>query len=357
MGFNALSCRCKKVTSLALSAVISLVLLGCGGGGAGDEEFVVAPESLDEVTMNFFNTFNLTFYRGSGTRGDETGAVSYEPIRTTFLYGRAGSASTGVATPIEIPVLLTNVSYTYTRTSATTGRIVMNYTNVQEYPHDSATASNTEIEDLGTMFWDSPTSGTTTFDLVFTNDGGFLGDRVARVRSLQYFYSEWNTTTNSAVDQYVSEAFDTPNVVSSRLSGGGRVPVGYDPYDEFDNENKPRPSKMVWESLNERTVLLSGTDELTVAFVATGSAYGIEEVGSILIDTTNGVRGGSGTYEWNREGGTLATLKLTYQDYVNGTLQTVEREYKFTFTSLDDGTFTSNEAGSGLFSKPAYSPL
>jgi hypothetical protein len=354
MGFGALSCRCKKITAWTLAAITSLSLLGCGGGG-GDREVVIAPESLDEIKMNFFNAYNLTFYRGAGTRGNETGAVSYEPIVSQFLFGQSSTANAAVANPVELPLIMTNCSYNYTRTSPTTGRIVFTYFNIQAFPYPNATSKDPLVTNVGTMFWD--TTRSTTFDLVFSDDGGYLGDRVARVRSIEWFQSVWNGTTNSADNSYEYEEFNTPNVVSSTLTLGGRVPTGYDPYDQWESEQKPKPSKMVWETLNERTVYIYGqSDLLTVAFVKTGVDFGVEEKGSILIDTTNGIEGGSGTYEWNREGGTIATLRLEYGDYVGGQLKTVEREYKFTFTSLDGGTFTSN-AGIGSFTQIKDGPL
>lgn len=366
-GFDALSCRCKKITAWTLAAVTSLALLGCGGGGGGgDEEVVIAPESLDNIKMNFYNAYDLTFFRGAGTRGNESGAVSYQPRVSEYLYGESSSPNVTVANIVHVPLVLSNVTYSYTRTSATTGRIVITYENNQLLPITKATAAAPTPPYEGSIFWDyagtttttTTLIGTTTYDLVFANSGGFLGDRVARVRFMQQHESTWSTVTNSQTTTTTPITFDTPNVVSSSLTTAGRVPAGYDPYDIWDKENKPRPAEFVWKSLNNRSgVRILGADRLRVAFVATGGSSRIEETGNILIDRTGGIQGGSGTYEWNREGGTLATLRLKYQDYVNGLLQNVEREYKFTFTSLDGGTFTSNEAGSGEFYQIPDRPL
>jgi hypothetical protein len=354
IGFDALSCRCKKITAWTLAAVTSLALLGCGGGGGGDEkEVFIAPASLDNIKMNFYNAYDLTFYRGAGTRGNESGAVSYQPRVSEYLYGQSSSAEAGIAFTVHVPLVLTNMTYNYTRTSATTGRIVITYNNWQLLPITKATAGAPTPLQEGSIFWDD--AETTTYDLVFANDGGFLGDRVARVRFMEIHRSRWSA--GSETTTVIASDFDTPNVVSSSLTTAGRVPAGYDPYDIWDKENKPRPAESVWKSLNRRTVDIEGADDLRVAFVKSGSTSQIEETGSILIDTSNGVTGGAGTYEWNREGGTLATLRLKYQDYVNGLLQNVEREYKFTFTSLDGGTFISNEAGSGTFEQNTRSPL
>ena len=357
MGFGALSCRCKKITAWALAAVTSLALLGCGGGGGGDEEeVVIAPESLDNIKMNFYNAYDLTFYRGSGTRGNESGAASYMPMVSEYRYGQSSSPNAAISTIVHVPLVLTNVTYSYTRTSATTGRIVITYVNNQLLPITKATAAAPTPPEEGSIFWNS--SASTTYDLVFANSGGFLGDRVARVRYMLLHESTWSTITSSQTTTSIPIDFDTPNVVTSSLVSGGRVPAGYDPYDIWDKENKPRPAEFVWKSLNNRIgVRILGADELIVTFVKTGSTRQFEETGNILIDRTGGIQGGSGTYEWNREGGTLATLRLKYQDYVNGLLQNVEREYKFTFTSLDGGTFTSNEAGPGYFAQSVDRPL
>jgi hypothetical protein len=355
MGFGALSCRCKKITAWALAAVTSLALLGCGGGGGGgEEEVVIAPESLDNIKMNFYNAYDLTFYRGSGTRGNESGAASYMPMVSEYSYGQSSSPNAAISITVHVPRVLTNMTYNYTRTSATTGRIVITYNNWQLLPITKATAGAPTPPQEGSIFWDD--AETTTYDLVFANSGGFLGDRVARVRSMLIHTSRWSA--GSETTSSFSNDFDTPNVVTSSLVLGGRVPAGYDPYDIWDTENKPRPAEFVWKSLNNRIgVRILGADELIVTFVKTGSTRQFEETGNILIDRTGGIQGGSGTYEWNREGGTLATLRLKYQDYVNGLLQNVEREYKFTFTSLDGGTFTSNEAGSGNFAQSVDRPL
>jgi hypothetical protein len=354
MGFGALSCRCKKITAWTLAAVTSLVLLGCGGGGGGEEEVFIAPASLDGIKMNFYNAYDLTFYRGSGTRGNESGAVSYMPMVSEYSYGQSGTAGAAISITVHVPLVLTNVTYSYTRTSATTGRIVITYVNNQLLPITKATAAAPTPPQEGSIFWNS--SASTTYDLVFANSGGFLGDRVARVRSMLIHTSRWSA--GSETTSSFSNDFDTPNVVTSSLVLGGRVPAGYDPYDIWDTENRPRPSEIVWKSLNNRTVDIEGAaDDLRVAFVKSGSTSQIEETGSILIDRTGGIQGGSGTYEWHREGGTLATLRLKYRDYVGSSLQDVEREYKFTFTSLDGGTFISNEGGTGIFEQPPFRPL
>ncbi|MFT3990972.1 MAG: hypothetical protein QM680_06130 [Luteolibacter sp.] len=356
---------CFKAVSLATVAAIGLT--ACGGGGSSDED-VVAPESLDLTTLNFFDAFTMTCTRLNGTAGNETGAVEFSRTLSSFFLGVA-SGSSAVGRYIQLPSVLTSVKYTYERTGTNTGRITFTWTNSQESPwYDGLSSDDDQLDTVyrGYMFWNSGVSSadetSLVVDVLFEASGGYLINNTARIRSAYYYdYSGTSNPYTLVVTPVAFDASDVSNTSSKVLTitsttTGTYLQSGYNPYKTMTDST---PSSAVWTSMDDRTVALTtGSLVLTGGFVsssATGpSLQGgttVEDHGLVLIDTVGDsagdVEGVQGTYSYGRSGSDIAKLSIQYK---NGAGTTVTLKYTMDFESLNDGNLTeSTTNSSGTF--------
>lgn len=341
----------KAVKTLSLVSLAALGLNGCGSGGGGSNGFVVAPESLELVTVRLFGAFDLQFFRTSGVAGNEAGGVDYDLIDKEFRVA-TGDGGTSVGRDITIPSVLTNVKYTYVRTGLDTGRITVTYFNNEVYPHPAATAGNTPIL-LGDLFWGGPARLQTELilDVLFGSNGTNIATSTTRVRSAWYYDSTFTAPGPAIIDVSPLE-FDSTTAQFS-LNGAG-LPAGYNPYSTFSDTT---PASVVWTTIQGRTIDLNGSDFFRkVAHQATGgsgpSLDGVtpEETGSILVDSAaEGVLGGSGTYSYARTGGTKAKFAISY----NGQVVL----FSLDFDALDGGSYTDNNSAIGTFLEDNFTDL
>lgn len=340
-------------------------LSGCGGSGGSDgEDAVIAPESMDQVKLEFFGAFTMECFRLQGVAGQETGAAKYDRQLESFRYALT-SGGEEVGYTIFLPGLLTNTQYSYTRTGKDTGQITFTFFNNQEYPIPQANKDNTLVSGSGDMFWGGRNLNVTNLvvDILFTDQGGFIGNTTARIRSGYLYTSEWNGAT--ADNSEFPFDFDTLDVKYSLLTGGP-LPTGYNPYKTL---NADSPSSVVWTTIQGRTIFFIGSDGITRTIAhqsVTGSGPAItgvekiEEGGAILVDeSVNGalvVKGAGGTYSYARTGGELAKMTIQYQSTAGGNAQTVNTTYTMNFDSLDSGTYIDSTGVSGTFIEDLFVP-
>jgi hypothetical protein len=347
--------------SFLLVSAAAICLTSCGGGGGDDgEENVVAPQSLEGVTMRLFNSFDLDFVRGAGTRDNESGAFVFTRRAQNFrLAIPAGTSNLGFT--VELPVALTTSRYTYLRTGVDTGRVTLTFGNAQVYPWPLATAASpTPVGGQADMFWGGRLGLATNLilDVLFVDNNGFLTVNTTRVRSAYIYQSSFEgmgpaTSTASPIE------FDTIDAQISLFTA--RLPTGYDPYDSIDSNT---PTRIVWPALTTRTVDFDGSDlARRVAFrFVTGAGPSIpgverpEESGTLLVDDANGALGAQGTFSYARTGGNLAKLVINYSTpvvppTVPPTTVPSSVVYTMTFVGLDGGTFVDSNGATGTFSQ------
>ncbi len=343
----------KTLAKFSLVAATALGLNGCGGGSGGGGDAgpaMVAPASLDAVTLNFFNAFSLECFRLSGSRGNEFGTIRYRS-QGGFQFSLKDSSNT-LTLPVALPNDLTDVRYSYLRTGANSGRLEMTWSVVQGYPFPTATQNNTTVR--GTeMFWfgSDPGAGLgeqrLVVDLLFAANGAVLGDQIARVTEAISYLSVFLVG-----ESYTGFAFDTPDLVSFRTAGG-QVPVDYDPYDQL---NQNTPVNAVWTSLRRRIVDFtspgSGAVLSRMSFLVDPSANppplpsgAPEESGRVLLsDFEAGVQDRDGEYSYRRTGGDRAMLTVRFEGPAPGRV-IITKNYDLDFESLEAGVFFESTRG------------
>ncbi len=359
----------RMATHLLMWSCLSLSVISlssCGGSGGSDgEDSVIAPESLDQVELEFFGGFTMECFRLQGVAGNETGAATYNRKLDSFRYALTeGTNELGYT--IFLPAILTNVQYTYVRTGKDTGQVTFTFFNNEAYPIAQATEDNPEVyNSSGDMFWGGRNGLATNLvvDILFTDQGGFIGNTTARIRSGYIYQSNWNGT--AAVNFADSFDFDTVDVEFSLLAGVA-LPTGYNPYKTLKESD---PNLVVWTTIQGKTIYFRGSDgiERIVAFQSvTGSGPAIagvdkiEESGTILVDEnvgdTSNASGAGGTYSYARTGGALAKMAIQYQSTSGGNSQAVNITYTMNFDSFDSGTFIDSRGVSGDFNWDQYAP-
>ncbi|MDP3852008.1 MAG: hypothetical protein Q8Q59_16010 [Luteolibacter sp.] len=306
--------------------------------------------------------------RLSGTAGNERGACTYTRIRDSFRYdipgGVGGAGSLGWT--IALPLAMTNVQYEYVRTGTDTGRVTFTFNNNQVYPHPEATATTTPVgAGLGDMFWGGRNDAAVNLvvDILFTDQGGFIGNTTTRIRS-GYTYSS-TFTDGAVVNREFPFDFDTPDTTYKLISGAA-LPAGYNPYATM---TPTTPSSAVWSTLQDRVIIFSGSDLVNrkinqqavggVGPPIPGVTGNPEESGTILVDEDNGVdiiQGVSGTYSYQRTGGDKAKMAIRYNRTVGGSTTTVNLVYDMDFESLDAGLYVDNKGVSGNFRENLFGP-
>lgn len=356
-----------RMLACLLVPLFAVGLAGCGGGGGGsDDEEVIAPQSLDQVRIAFFGAFTMDFSRLAGVAGQETGAASYTRQQQSFRYAVV-NGNTNLGFTIFLPAVLTNVTYSYTRTGKDTGQITMTFFNNQVYPEPEATATNTRVfNSSGDMFWGGRDRIATNLvvDVLFTDQGGFIVNTSTRIRSGYIYASDWDGT--QAVNSADPFDFDTVDV-SYVLVTGERLPTGYNPYRDLEPNS---PSSAVWTTIQGRSIDFIGSDGLRrkiahQSVAGTGpsipGASEIEESGTILVDEivngTSVLKGVGGTYSYTRTGGNVAKMAIQYQSVVGSVSQTVNLIYTMNFDSLNSGTYVDSAGVSGVFDEELSIPF
>jgi hypothetical protein len=355
--------------ALSVSVIGALGLSGCGGGGGGSDEVrVIAPESMDQVKIDFFKAFDLELYRLSGTAGNERGAVKYTMLKNNFRYAIPADSGGNLGITIGLPLILTQMSYEYVRTGPETGRLTFSFQNNQVYPWPKANKDNPNGPvAVGDMFWGGSGFSATQLivDILFTDQGGFIGSTTTRLRSGYRYFSSF-TDPGPAVDGFSTFDFDSTDSTFRLLTGGG-VPTAYNPYTTITDKT---PASAVWTTFQGKKIVFSGSDG-TVRIIGHQSTGGpgpeipgektIEESGSILVDVVNngidGVKGVGGTYSYTRTGGERAKFAIKYQDVIGGVPQTVTLIYDMDFDGLDLGTYVDSAGISGTFTENLVKPL
>lgn len=362
-----------RLKLLVVSGFAAFSLLGCGGGSGDSEGPVIAPESLDQVKIDFFGAFTMDCLRLSGTAGNEQGGCNYTRIRSPFRFGISGGVgdSSNLGTDIAIPVVLTNVGYEYVRTGSDTGRVTFTFFNNQVYPYPEATEATPEVGgslgEKGEMFWGGRSGLATKLevDILFTEQNGFIGNTTTRIRSYYSYSSTW-TAPGPAVERLRTNDFDTTRPTYRTLAGRP-LPAGYNPYESI---TETTPASAVWSSFKERTVYFTGNDGVTrtVAHQSVGGTGpkipGLvgspEESGVILVDERSGgdvVTSVEGTYSYQRTGGDKAKMAIQYTRTVAGITSTVNLLYDMDFETLDSGLYLDDKGVSGEFRQELRRPL
>jgi hypothetical protein len=341
----------KWLAGASLAALTILAISSCGGGDGDDaaSRNVIAPESLDEVKINFFDAFTIECFRLSGTAGNESGAGDYDQLQEKFRYQNPDGLGYNIYMPVSVPSL----RYDYQRTGVDTGRITFLFDKIsQVYPLDA-------FATWGNMFWGDPASATGATELVvdvlFTAQGSVIVNSAARIRH-HYFGNSGKATAFE---------FDANNVKFSKLDGQP-VPTAYNPYTTLTDKT---PSAVVMTSLDAKTFNL--VDPTTVpptvlSKIAFQKGTGLgpeipgdvraEESGTILVTDTPEVTSPpiyNGTYSYARTGGAYAKLAV---EYTKTGVGLVKENYVLQFFSLDNGSYTTSTGGSGEFENDLFSP-
>ncbi len=355
MKFSFLHRTVSALVAISLATATSLSLTGCGGGGGGDsEEVQIAPQTLDEVNLILYNAFALTFFKLGGENGNENGAVDYDFLRGPINFGVQDN-NVSISNPLEIPVLLRDVTYTYEKTGADTGRIILNYLNTQIYPYNLATQNNNRVVGYE-LFWNGISNDQTVLDILFVDQGGFITSSTTRNRDLTLFSSFFTGGNGGGASvNYQTIEFDSTNSIFTL--NGAALPSNYSK-DVSDDE----PFGIVWESIQGRTIEFTSGTPRTVAYQSSAGGIteipnedGIDDSGTILVDSpSDGVFGRSGEYGYVRTGGADAIFIFNFRrdDGMGGTeLQVVN--YTLTFDSFDGGTYVSSDGETGEFTQTA----
>lgn len=357
----------KSLAGASLTALAILVISSCGGGDGDDaaSRNVIAPESLDEVKINFFDAFTIECYRLSGTAGNEGGAGDYDRLKEEFRYQNPD----GLGIDVELPVTLQNLQYTYQRTGVDTGRVTFTFgnnqlnENLELASEKQLTPASKVLNVFGNMFWGSNSAPATDLivDLLFTQQGEVIGNVSSRSRFL-YRVTWWNEGpgTESFLDVRAEE-FDANNVKFSKLDGQP-VPTAYNPYKTLTDKT---PSAVVMTSLDSKkfNIIVGATVISKIAFQK-GTGLGpeipgdvrAEESGTILVTDTPEVTSPpiyNGSYSYARTGGAYAKLAV---EYTKTGVGLVKENYVLQFLSLDNGSYTTSTGGSGEFENDLFSP-
>ena len=335
----------KSLAGASLAALAIMVISSCGGGDGDDaaSRNVIAPESLDEVKINFFDAFTIDCYRLSGTAGNESGAGDYDELQEKFRYQNPDGLGYNVFVPVSVP----NLRYEYQRTGADTGRITFRFDEIIEaYPIDAPAT-------WGNMFWGNPASATGATELVvdvlFTAQGSVIVNSATRIR---HHYAGDSTTASPY-------EFDANNVKFSKLDGQP-VPTAYNPYTTLTDKT---PSAVVMTSLDTKDFEFFGVVAGKIAFQK-GTGLGpeipgdvrAEESGTILItEMPDQTVGYNGTYSYARTGGAYAKLAVEYLKKERGIETPVRENFVLEFKSLDNGSYTTSTGG-GTFQNDLFSP-
>lgn len=345
----------KSLAAASLAALAIMVISSCGGGdgdGAASRN-VIAPESLDEVKINFFDAFTIDCYRLSGTAGNESGAGDYDQLKEAFRYQNPDGLGYNVFVPVSVP----NLRYDYQRTGVDTGRITFRFDDIKEaYPSDF-------VPNFGNMFWGDP-SGTPPTELVvdvlFTARGSVIVNSATRIR-YHYFGDDFSA---------LAYEFDANNVKFSKFDGQP-VPTAYNPYATFSDKT---PSAIVMTTLDAKkfnlldfSIIDPGTGKPTIiSKIAFQKGTGLgpeipggvraEESGTILVTDTPEVTSPpiyNGTYSYARTGGAYAKLAVEYTKTGAGL---VRENYVLQFLSIDNCSYTTSAGGIGEFENDLFSP-
>ncbi|MFT4175418.1 MAG: hypothetical protein QM627_02070 [Luteolibacter sp.] len=371
---------CFRAISLATAAAIGLT--ACGGGGGGGDEDVIAPESMDGVTVNFFGAFNMVCSRLSGTAGNEQGAAVYNRAAASFFLGERIGSGTG-GRNVQLAPYVRALKYTYTRTGRDSGRVVFSWNPAFNGPWTSGLSNSNlrpPVIDWAYMFYSSGQSAEEsqlTVDILFKASGRSLIENTARVRSA-FFYNYatapgnifiGESLTSGVVPFDTADVQNTPNRVLTLTRGMAYLAAGYNPYTNIDDKT---PASVVWTTLDARSVDLdlNSPNEKHFAFESANIStpvipgdYTISDRGRVMVDslgeTLNGIpiTGQVGSYTYSRIGGAVVKLAITYQKDVGGVPTTVTLQYTWTFQSANDGIYSESVEGtSGTFLEDLYGP-
>lgn len=140
----------QKVKTAALASVAAAALAGCNGTGISGDDIAIAPESLDGVTINFFDLFTLDFDSDFSGEGNEGGNVDYTRNQeSAFLGVENDDGATGRETYIPATSSLSGLNYTWVRTARDAGTLTITFRNNEVYPSPDETL-------FADMFWGGP---------------------------------------------------------------------------------------------------------------------------------------------------------------------------------------------------------
>jgi hypothetical protein len=350
----------KWLAGASLATLTILAISSCGGGDGDDaaSRNVIAPESLENVKINFFDAFTIECYRLSGTAGNERGAGDYDRVKEDFRYANPD----GVGYTIKLPASLDNLRYEYQRTGVDTGRVKLFFGNSIVYPIGKANKDNKSVVGYE-MFWGGrdglPKS--LIVDILFTQQGNILLNGSARIRDFYEYESLWTGGDDGSESYTVLPIeFDSTDVKFSKVDGTA-VPAGYNPYSTMTDKT---PSSVVMTTLDSKKFDFGGVVDGKIAF-RKGTGLGpeipgdvrAEESGTILVTELPGQTVGyNGTYSYARTGGAYAKLAVEYQKTEGGITTMVRENFVLQFLSLDNGSYTNSAGGIGTFENDIYSP-
>ncbi len=237
----------KAAAILSICTIGPIGLNGCGSGSSGSNEVQIAPETLEGVTLNLFRSFNVTFFKTGGVDGDETGAGDFDGIADSFILGFQDNGNT-IAETVEVPSVITGLSYTYKKTAADTGRIVFTWSGLRtRSAAEQALLDQADYRGFQ-IFWES---GTMTMDVLFVDSNGVIRNTSSRVRGYNPRVVRFNRPMGQPpeliIDSISTVDFDSTNTIFTL--NGQPLPSNYKLQ---PSENTP--SSIVWENLQGRTI-------------------------------------------------------------------------------------------------------
>lgn len=321
--------RLKNALNLALLSALSLILIGCGGGGGSDDDDLAkepAPQTMNGVIVRFTSgggpVLTLTRSFGDALTGVETGNVKMGA-------GPGGirvQDSAGNPTVLVVSTTISNASYTYIRTAAEGGRLVISGTGLDNVP-----GSSLAFDYYGGVF-------SRTYEMVFATDGN---DVTAVL-----------TTDFDTVDGRAAGAIRYTDG-SLRLVGGGKVPVGW----SIEKSSSLILPKLYPTRLTTQNMLLTLTlpsaeiqefDFLVSTFTplpGIGEGFIEKGVGNLFVGDNPTPETFNFQYKTDPTTINRATLRI-----LRGSASPID--YEFTFTNNAKGTATVNGTLVGEFVFP-----
>lgn len=328
-----------------------------------DDDYI-APASLDGVTINFFDGFELELSSDYSGEGNEGGDVDYSRLQESVIVGAEsddGEDITGLDTYFPASSSINVASYSWVRTGQDSGTLTFTFSNDEIYPDEDSDGDD-DLDDFYDMLWGGPeTPGFDGMELVvhflFTDESGYTG--IAGSTSAHVYYMYWSNGDGTGIP------FWSTNVSFTMTDDGSYMESGYNPYEDYDPDDY---LDYVWDTLDDVTIsfipeVAAGDEEIVQYWISCQEDDDVdgpiidgidddpEEIGRVLIDVADDIAGATGTYSYQRMGGAESTFAVTYTDSSGNT---VTKYFYLYFSSDDTGTYTDSDGNSGTWEEDKY---